>query len=67
MKQGSAPTVASGQKREPIVHAINPGGADQLGSMEAQNPTPLNAGRGFLAPAPVATTTHHCGSQGEHK
>jgi len=67
MKQGQAnPNGPSGQKREPIAHAIDPGGAAQLGIMVVQNPTPLNAGRGYMAPEPVSCTTSNCGSQGKH-
>ncbi len=67
MKQGPGHSSDSGQKREPIPHAINPGGAAQLGVAVISNPTPLEAGRGFTAPQPVATTIHHGGSQGNHK
>ncbi len=67
MKQGSGHSTDSGRKQEPIPHAIHPGGAAQLGVAVISNPTPLEAGRGFSAPQPVATTVHHCGSQGEHK
>ncbi len=67
MKQGSGHSTDSAQKREPIPHAINPGGAAQLGVAVVKNPTPLEAGRGFSAPAPVATTIHQSGSQGTHK
>ena len=66
MKQGSGHSSDSGQKREPIPHAIAPGGAAQLGTAVVKNPTPLGAGRGFAAPQPVATTVHECGSQGKH-
>lgn len=66
MKQGTGNNSMSGQKREPIAHAIDPGGAAQLGTMVVQNPTPLNAGRGYMAPAPVSETTSNCGSQGKH-
>lgn len=67
MKQGSGNNSNEGRKREPIVHAINPGGVSEIGNHVARNPESLNAGRGFMAPSPVAETTHHCGSQGKHK
>lgn len=66
MKQGTGVIVTS-MKMEPVSRAVNPGGADQLGNMVAQNPTPLFGGRSFSAPAPVACTVHPCGSQGETK
>lgn len=67
MKQGPATSRVGDQKREPIVHAINPGGVSQLGGAVAKNPEPLSAGRGFTAPAPTACTAHPSGSQGTHK
>ncbi len=66
-KQGSGHSTNSGQKREPIVHGIDPGGVSQIGNMVVTNPEPIYESRGFTAPKPVATTVHHCGSQGEHK
>src|SRR5882762_10105833 len=67
-KQGRADSnSASGQKREPIPHAISPAGAAQLGTHVIKNPTPLGAGRGFSAPAPSGETNHPSGSQGKHK
>lgn len=67
-KQGRADhSNVSGTKREPIAHAINPGGVAQIGNVVAKNPEPLHAGRGFMSPQPTASTTHHCGSQGKHK
>jgi hypothetical protein len=66
MKQGTGQSSDSGRKQEPVSHAINPGGAAQLGVAVIKNPTPLDAGRGFTAPKPVAETIHHCGSQGKH-
>jgi hypothetical protein len=53
-------------KVEPTAHAIDPGGAAQLGIAVVSNPTPLGAGRGYMAPAPVSCTTSNCGSQGKH-
>ena len=67
MKQGSGNNSDGGRKREPIAHAINPGGVSEIGNHVARNPSPMSDGRGFMAPQPVATTTHHCGSQGLHK
>ena len=66
MKQGSGSNVTS-PKREPIVHGISPGGAAQIGTVVIVNPTPLEEGRGFTAPAPVAHDIYTHGSQGEHK
>ena len=65
-KQGTVGTKVTSFKMEPISHAINPGGAAQLGTAVFQNPTPLDAGRGFAAPKPVSETTSDCGSQGKH-
>lgn len=66
MHQGSGNNSGGGRKREPIVHAINPGGVSEIGAHVARNPSPMSDGRGFMAPAPVAETIHHCGSQGKH-
>lgn len=67
MHQGSGNNSNSERKREPIAHAINPGGVSQIGAHVGNNPESINAGRGFMAPSPVAETIHHCGSQGKHK
>lgn len=67
MHQGNGNNSDSGQKREPIAHAINPAGASAIGQMFVKNVPNLHEGRGFMAPAPMAETTHHCGSQGKHK
>lgn len=67
MKQGPSTSRMGDTKREPIVHAINPGGVSEIGNAVARNPSPMSAGRGFTAPAPVAVTHHECGSQGKHK
>ena len=68
MKQGRASVDNNvGTKREPIAHAINPGGVAQLGNHVAKNPEPLYAGRGFSSPAPKACVSHPSGSQGKHK
>ena len=66
MKQGQAGVTVTSMKVEPIPHAINPGGAAQLGTSVIQNPTPLADGRGFSAPRPVSKTNSNSGSQGEH-
>jgi hypothetical protein len=68
MKQGSGNSSHSAGKIEPRSTAVSPSAAGQIGiqTMNTQS-NPLNIGRGFAAPAPVATTTHHCGSQGKHK
>lgn len=75
MKQGRASSSGmTGQKIEPRPHAINPGGVSLLGEMQGNHSdrgtfkaklTPMNAGRGFSAPAPVACTVHKGGSQGK--
>ena len=65
MKQGQGTTVTS-YKVEPIPHAINPGGAAQLGIAVIDNPTPLADGRGFSSPRPVSETTSNSGSQGKY-
>ena len=67
MKQGSGNSHMGDTKREPIVHAYNPGGVSEIGCAVAKNPSPLHEARGFTAPPPVAETTHHCGSQGKHR
>lgn len=67
MKQGSGSSSVGDTKREPISHAVDPGGVSQIGNAVARNPSPLYAGRGFTAPAPTACTTHQSGSQGKHK
>lgn len=55
-------------KTEPRAHAINPGAAATIGVQELRTvPKPLMAGRGYNAPAPVATTSHKSGSQGKYK
>lgn len=66
MKQGSGNNTASGQKTEPIPHAINPGGAAQLGTIVIQNPTPLDGGRGYSAPKNKSESSSNCGSQGKY-
>jgi hypothetical protein len=74
MKQGSGSSRSGSQKVEPRPHAINPGGVSLLGEMQGNHAdrgtfkpkiTPMNAGRGFSAPAPVACTVHKGGSQGK--
>lgn len=67
MKQGQGRTTASGQKREPIAHAVNVAAVAEEGIHEARyNSLPLYEGRGLEAPM-QGTTVHHCGSQGKHK
>lgn len=68
MKQGPSTSRAGSQKREPMSSAIDPGAVSQIGIKEVNlSPEPLVTGRGYSAPAPVAETIHHCGSQGTHK
>lgn len=75
MKQGMASfTGAADRKMEPRSTAINPGSAGNIGLAQGSHAeegdftpriTPLNAGRGYQAPA-IATTSHKCGSQGKY-
>lgn len=67
MKQGTGNNSNSGQKREPVVHAINPKAVSQIGVAQYQGMEPMGAGRGFTNPQPVGKTIHHGGSQGKHK
>jgi len=67
MKQGPGSSRVGDTKREPIVHAINPGAVSEIGCVVVKNPDQMSAGRGFTAPEPKSTTTHHCGSQGKHR
>lgn len=57
------------RKREPISHAVNPGGAAQIGIAQANRMAviPLYAGHGYEAPVGGGTTIHENGSQGKHK
>lgn len=67
MKQGSAPTVHSGQKAAPINHKVNVAAVNQLGNHVGAHPeTNIYSGRAGQAPM-VGTTVHHGGSQGKHK
>ena len=68
MKQGSGHSSMSASKVEPKSTAISPSAAGQIGIHQVNTqPNPLTLGRGYAAPAPVATTCHHSGSQGRHK
>lgn len=68
MKQGSGNSRKGDTKQPaPIVRAINPGGVSEIGNAVARNPSPMSAGRGFNAPAPVSKATSNSGSQGKHK
>ena len=67
MKQGTANNTNSGQKREPIAHAVSPAAVSEIGIQQVRNTSiPLYKGRGLEAPM-QGTTIHHCGSQGKHK
>lgn len=67
MKQGQGRTTDSGQKREPISHAVSPAAVSEIGIHQVRGTSlPLYEGRGLEAPH-AATTIHHCGSQGKHK
>lgn len=67
MKQGPSKSSDGGRKREPISHAISPGGVSQIGLAQGVRPESIHAGRGFSAPGPSGTTVHHGGSQGKHR
>lgn len=73
MKQGTANSMRGDTKTEPISHAVNPGGAGNIGLAQGSHAeegdfvpriTQLYAGRGFEAPA-IRTTSHKSGSQGK--
>lgn len=67
MKQGTGKNTMSGQKREPISKAINPGAVSQIGIHEVNlRKEPMVTGRGYKAPM-ASTTVHHRGTQGKHK
>ena len=76
MKQARAVTSMSGQKREPIAHAMNPAGVSQIGQAMGNHATDtgkilhgastsMDRGRGFEAPMDAGRTVHHSGSQGK--
>ena len=75
MKQGMGKSTMSGQKREPIAHAMNPAGVSQIGQALGNHATDqgkilhgasisMDRGRGFEAPKDSGRTIHHGGSQG---
>ena len=67
MKQGSGQTTASGQKREPIAHAVSPSAVAEMGIHQVRGTSlPLYEGRGLEAPM-QGITNHPTGSQGKHK
>lgn len=58
---------ASGQKREPIAHAVSPAAVSEIGVHQVRGTSlPLYEGRGLEAPM-AGSETHPCGSQGKHK
>lgn len=59
--------VARGQKMEPRAQAVRVGGVSEIGVSIASKHTDLYAGKGYMAPKPVARDTHRSGSQGKHK
>lgn len=77
MKQGQASSSGPGsRKREPVAHAVSPGGVSQIGESLGNHVTdsakilhgavePLYKGRGYEAPM-TKSTIHHGGSQGRH-
>lgn len=67
MKQGMGNNTNSGQKREPIVHAVSPAAVSEIGIHQVRSTSvPLYQGRGLEAPM-QNSTIHHSGSQGKHK
>lgn len=67
MKQGTGKSTDSGQKREPIAHAVSPAAASEIGVHQVRHSSlPLYEGRGLEAPM-QGTTIHHTGSQGKHR
>lgn len=70
MKQGKATTSGMGStKREPISHAVSPGGVSQLGEMVGTRRAveQIYVGYGYKAPMGSGTTVHRSGTQGKHK
>lgn len=66
MKQGTAKTIVSGTKVEPISHGVNVAAVAELGVHEVRTTSlPLYEGRGLKAPM-VGETTHKSGSQGKY-
>ena len=65
MKQGSTPTTMDGAKREPRAKAKNVGKVADMGLQVVRTRPHKDLGRGYEAPAPVATTRHKSGSQGK--
>lgn len=67
MKQGRAGRdVSESHKVEPKPKGYTPGYASRIGVKEVLTHVPKVAGRGFMAPSPVADTRHKSGSQGRH-
>lgn len=67
MKQGTGHNSASGQKREPIPHKVNPAAVSEIGVHQSRTTSlPMYEGRGLQAPMNECNT-HHCGSQGKHR
>lgn len=67
MKDGTGRTTQSGQKREPIAHAVSEGAVSDIGIQHVRGTSlPLYEGRGLEAPM-QGTTIHQSGSQGKHK
>ena len=69
MKQGTGNNMVAGRKVEPNARAISVDKVANMGNQIIRTKPPtkdLVKGRGFNAPAPVATTHHRSGSQGKH-
>lgn len=64
MNQGTGNSQRGQVKTEPNTRAVDVGYVGGLGTKEVrQAPEPMYEGRGYVAPKPVATTTHKSGSQ----
>ena len=63
MKQGTGNSKSGSQKVEPKSKAVNPRVVADIGIHQIRTRPHKDLGRGFTAPAPVATTTHKSGSQ----
>jgi hypothetical protein len=67
MKQGTGTSRHGDSKVEPRPKAMNPAAVAALGihKVYVSSKPGLHDGRGFKAPG-IASTSHHCGSQGKH-
>lgn len=77
MKQGRASSSGPGsRKREPIAHAINPGGVAQFGLAQGNHTMEgttnyrgdrVRLGAGYTPPKDEGRQVHRGGSQGKHR